>query len=378
VTLHALAPAQVAGDLLSAFYSRTGTEGEGPSVRYLWTDAFAVGAFLGLARETGDARQSTRALRLVDAVHHTLGRHRADDPRRGWLSGLDEEEGQAHPTRGGLRIGKPLAERPPGVPIDEALEWERDGQYFHYLTKWMQALDLAARHTRTARFNLWARELAHTACAAFALESPGRGGPVLAWKMSIDLRRPLVPSVGQHDALDGFVTCTQLRAGARALASSGEGPTLDREIAFLAALIHPDRLYTEDPLGIGGLLLDASRLDQLREGGDPLAARLFSIAAHGAAAYFGGADLRQPASRRLAFRELGLALGLRAAERRHGGSPPLLSPFLHRAGEIEAFWLDPVNRQGSTWAAHRDINDVMLATSLAPEGWVTLPALQGS
>jgi hypothetical protein len=32
--------------------------------------------------------------------------------------------------------------------------------------------------------------------------------------MSVDLSRPLVPSMGQHDALDGFITCTQLRTTA--------------------------------------------------------------------------------------------------------------------------------------------------------------------
>jgi hypothetical protein len=43
--------------------------------------------------------------------------------------------GAAHPTRGGLRIGKKLPERRPGEAFQERLEWERDGQYFHYLTK---------------------------------------------------------------------------------------------------------------------------------------------------------------------------------------------------------------------------------------------------
>jgi hypothetical protein len=39
---------------------------------------------------------------------------------------------------------------------------------------------------------------------------------------------------------------------------------------------------------------------------------------------------------------------------------------------IESFWLEPANRQASTWREHRDINLVMLATSLAPEGYLTL------
>ena len=132
---------QEAARLMSDFAERTGLASERPQRRYLWTDAFAVGNFLGLARRTGDAVQRSRALRLIDAVHHVFGRHRADDPRRGWISGMSEAEGEAHPTRGGLRIGKSLPERRPDEPFDNSLEWERDGQYFHYLTKWMQALD---------------------------------------------------------------------------------------------------------------------------------------------------------------------------------------------------------------------------------------------
>ena len=67
------------------------------------------------------------ALKLVGQVHITLGKHRKDSKRSGWLSGLDEEEARLHPTIGGLRIGKRMNERQPGEPLDERLEWERDG-----------------------------------------------------------------------------------------------------------------------------------------------------------------------------------------------------------------------------------------------------------
>ena len=43
--------------------------------------------FLGLSRMTGEKRYTELALRLVDRVHHTLGRHRGDDSRPGWISG---------------------------------------------------------------------------------------------------------------------------------------------------------------------------------------------------------------------------------------------------------------------------------------------------
>jgi len=145
--------------LMRRFAERTGLTSDRPTQRYLWTDAFAVCNFLGLARLTGERSYADLALRLVDQVHHVLGRYRADDTRAGWISGLGEREGEAHPTRGGLRIGKALPERGPGEPFDQRLEWDRDGQYFHYLTKWMHALDQVSAATGDRRFNLWAREL---------------------------------------------------------------------------------------------------------------------------------------------------------------------------------------------------------------------------
>ena len=91
----------------------------------------------------------------------------ADDVRRGWISGLDEETGQRHPTRRGLRIGKPLKERQVGEPIDERLESVRDGQYFHYLTKWMHALCLAAFVTSDPKHVAQALELGEAAFSGF-------------------------------------------------------------------------------------------------------------------------------------------------------------------------------------------------------------------
>ena len=43
---------------------------------------------------------------------------------------------------------------------------------------------------------------------------------------------------------------------------------------------------------------------------------------------------------------------------------------------MEGFWLEPAHRQVATWTEHRDINEVMLATSLVPEGFLVLPERQ--
>ena len=253
---------RIAVELLLRFAERTGLTGRGAPRRYLWTDAFAVCSFLGLTRVTGDGRYEGLALRLVDRVHHTLGRHRPDDPRTGWISGLSPREGEAHPTRGGLRIGKPLPERRPGDPVNDRLEWERDGQYFHYLTKWMHALDQVTRATGQAAFTQWARELAETAHGAFTHAKRG-AGLRMYWKMSIDLSRPLVPVMGHHDPLDGYVTCLQLRATASASSAPTPAPALEAEAARFRSMIDGRDLATADPLGIGGLLADAYRLEQL-------------------------------------------------------------------------------------------------------------------
>lgn len=84
--------------LMRRFAERTGLTSDRPTQRYLWTDAFAVCNFLGLARLTGERSYADLALRLVDQVHHVLGRYRADDTRAGWISGLGEREGEVWPS----------------------------------------------------------------------------------------------------------------------------------------------------------------------------------------------------------------------------------------------------------------------------------------
>ena len=40
--------------------------------------------------------------------------------------------------------------------------------------------------------------------------------------------------------------------------------------------------------------------------------------------------------------------------------------------EIEEFWRNPANQRTSAWTDHHDINEVMLATTLMPEGFLML------
>jgi len=360
--------------------------------RYLWTDAFAVCNFLELHRQTRDEEYKHLALRLVDQVHHMLGRHREDDTRSGWISGLSEEEGRRHPTAGGLRIGKGMNERNPREPYDERVEWDRDGQYYHYLTKWMHALNRVSRVTGNPAFNVWAIELAKTAHARFTYLPSRASGKRMYWKMSIDLSRPLVPSMGQHDPLDGLITYRQIQATAKRDKESTAPQDLESEIADMARICEGKTWDTDDPLGIGGLLCDAYRsaqmsVDQGSEEND-LLATLLECSLRGLGHFARGSSLMSPADDRLAFRELGLSIGLRAVQRLQGligGNPKLfgkghpvhtkiksLMRYLPLCEGIEKFWLNPASTENDTWRAHREINMVMLATSLAPDGYLAL------
>lgn len=356
-----------ARELMDRFASVTGLTSDARQRRYLWTDAYAVCNWIGLG-------EIDRAEALAHQVHATLGRHRSDDTRTGWISGLPDDDGARRPTAGGLRIGKPLPERTPDQPYEAQLEWDRDGQYFHYLTRWMRALTRLNAATGEDRYREWAVELGRVAFRHF-----GHGiGPVpsrLHWKMSIDLSRPLVPSIGQHDPLDGYVAFSEVRAADR----SADTPPLTEEIGLLAGMGDGAEWTTDDPLGTGALLADAwvlARLDGSTPQRQRTLERVIAAAALSLREVGDSAILDLPAHRRTAFRELGLAIGLAAIERLADERPPgeryleelrEAAPLRHR---ITDFWLDDENRRAPTWVEHDDISTVMLATAVSPAGYL--------
>jgi hypothetical protein len=286
-----------------------------------------------------------------------------------------------------------LNERKPGEPYDESLEWDRDGQYYHYLTKWMHALASVSLVTKDSMYAKWAMELAKTAHARFTYAPSPGARKRMYWKMSIDLSYALVPSMGQHDPLDGLVTCCGLQALADQSKAQTDWPSLSAEIAGMALICEGQRLITNDPLGIGGLLADACRMAQLIvKGSFPYAGLLQEVldAARSGLDYYAmsAASRRRPADYRLAFRELGLSIGLHAVRymqeliKQHPGAfgrgsslsaqVEYLMRYSRLQTEIEAFWLEGRNRESDGWSAHRFINMVMLATSLAPDGFLSL------
>jgi hypothetical protein len=103
--------------------------------------------------------------------------------------------------------------------------------------------------------------------------------------------------------------------------------------------------------------------------------------------------LNDTAHNRLAFREFGLAIGLRSIiilSRKHSDNYEhflgehskqtfkdisltleALRKFTHLADSIESFWQDDRHQRERSWLHHIDINEVMLATSLCPIGFLS-------
>jgi hypothetical protein len=385
--------ADIAARLMSEFAMRTGlSQAKEEQRRYLWTDAFAVCNFLELFERTGDEQYRRRATELIDQVHRVLGRYRDDDSRSGWISGLDEQAGPRHPTSGGLRIGKPLKERSADEPLDEQLEWDRDGQYFHYLTKWLHALCQTAFPLSDVGYAQWGLELGKAAFEGFARRSESGGVVGIYWKMSTDLSRPLVPAIGLHDALDGFITFREAQHALAKLSTDATVADLSSAIESLSALCQHRNWTTDDPLGLGGLLFDAGRICQLlgNEQFDDthLLEDILGACRNGLASLLAGRYLNQPVSYRLAFRELGLAIGLKAlpiisdAMRKSDGLcasrtaaeriVDQLSRYESLSEEIVRVWLPHAQSQDRIWQSHQDINEVMLVTALIPETFLSV------
>jgi hypothetical protein len=210
--------------------------------------------------------------------------------------------------------------------------------------------------------------------------------------MSIDLSRPLVASMGQHDPLDGLITYQQLSAAARQFPEIPPELTLKLEIEEMTEICAGHNWATNDALGLGGLLTDAYKLVQLIDSHHlhdtiRLEGLLHDIE-YSLRGFVAHNQLNLPAEYRLAFRELGLAIGLQAISRmqerieKHAEnfihSIPLtslltnLSSFRPILNAVQDFWLEPAHQSVGTWQDHADINSVMLATSLVPDGYLQL------
>ncbi len=375
---------ELAAFFMKKFAKESGlTKEDLPQKRYLWTDAFGVCNFISLYEKSKDIKYLNLAFKLVDSVHNILGKFREDDKRKGFISGLSQKDALLHPTIGGLRIGKKLQERAISEPFDEGLEWERDGQYFHYLTKWMHALSRLTQITRDHKYNLWAMELAKVAFEKFTYLEYGKRK--MYWKMSVDLSYPLVKSMGHHDPLDGFVTYMEIEEIAKLNPDFYYGLTLNREIKEFYTMTKDISLATSDSLGIGGLLSDILFLAQLNfQDYKDFLLKMIEASIVSIEFYMKNNHLNYPAHYRLAFRELGLVIGIEGVKifddilknnqfyEEIKFYIDVLKKFGFLEREILAFWLDERNRRNEIWIEHKEINEVMLATALLPEGFLKI------
>ena len=285
-----------------------------------------------------------------------------------------------------------MNERQVDEPFDDRLEWDQDGQYYHYIIKWMHALNRVGNVTGDANYVRWAVELAQVAHKSFTYLPANRERKIMYWKMSIDLSHPLVPSMGQHDPLDGFVTYNELQVTAKNEFNQSNIPDLSNEISEMVDICRGMNWVTNDPLGIGGLLFDAARITQLNIKGETdfnaLLEVVLNSALLGISSFFKSNPLGVPVNYRLAFRELGLSIGLKGIDimqkwfndhpdsfNRNSSINELIDSFktyLSLGDAIDKFWMQSKNWQFGSWAEHREINMVMLATSLAPDEFIRI------
>jgi hypothetical protein len=116
--------------------------------------------------------------------------------------------------------------------------------------------------------------------------------------------------------------------------------------------------------------------------------QLMDACRNGLTSLLAGGQLRRPAAHRLAFRELGLAIGLRALpiiadavtdhRSRFAGRAALeptldlLLPYESLGEKIVNFWMPHARHRDPSWLAHQDINEVMLATALIPDTFLSI------
>ena len=293
--------------------------------RYLWTDAYAVCFLLTCFDETQDSLYLTRAQHLVDQVHQTLGFTRDGKAR---LSGASE----AHPTLGGLRIGK----------VDEEGTSDGDGQYFHYLTKWMFALGRLYEATQARHYFTWAHELAEAIFPHFVYATDG--GHRMHWKISIDMQTPAVPTQGNLDPYDGLATY-------RYLQSLSGATILTQETATFSDMVVQSYqgFSTSDPLDLGEALW-LSHFHPEDDWSQIMQARcLEALERLWQQGYF-----EQPQSQRIAFREFGLVLGITV-------HPYINDTWRARAQALLQTWLE-----GDMLVRDHDITPTMFAAIASP------------
>lgn len=220
---------------------------------------------------------------LVTAVHSTLGKTRD-------LSSHLPGATNSNPLGGGLRIGK-----------EDATGSDGDGQYHHYLTLWMFALNRLSNISGEKSYNSQAISLAKAIHPHFVYNHKS-SRPRMYWKMSMDLQEPLVKSEGNLDPVDGLMVFKLLQK------TDHEGSSiLAEEIHDYQRIVDTKwkNYSSSDPLDLGMTLWTAHWEDE------PWARGLVDRAEQDARELWESAHFRRSTGRRLAFRDFGFVLGIK-------------------------------------------------------------------
>jgi len=294
--------------------------------RYLWTDAYGVCNYITLYNETKDTQYLNAAKALIQDVHNTLGKDRVGRHRLG--SSTDED-----PLLGGLRIGK----------IDEEGTPDGDGQYFHYLTKWMFALNRMSIATNDYNYNRLAIQLAASIHPHFVYNRESNR-PRMYWKISIDMSKPLTRSEGNLDPYDGYITYRILRD------HSPDNSILHQEIKDMEKMVNSkyENYSSDDPLDLGEAVWISHWYPDEAWSKSLATKSLTSLENLWKQGLF-----QTSPSYRLAFREFGTTLGTQC-------NPLSRSRWADRVESIHAFWDKRINSRDN------DITPIMYCSSLIP------------
>lgn len=306
--------------------------------RYLWTDAFGVVDFLTLYKETSSPKYLELAKSLVRIVHDVLGSTRDASAR---LPGATEEA----PLKGGLRIGKLSATGADG-----------DGQYHHYLTLWMFALNRLALAAGEPRYNDLAIQLAQAIHSRFVLRLES-GDLRMVWKISTDMQRVLVPSEGHLDAATGFVVCRVLQRTAKDFMQDNSEGILQKEVEEYEYLMSREgKLSTSTDMLDLGMCLWMCHIFRNETWASNLGAESLGVASM-ILSRNDGVIARDP-GKRLAFREFGTCIGIACFD----ADMALQS----KVEQLIKFWERYIGE--STDEDLRPISLVMYAAALNPGG----------
>jgi hypothetical protein len=201
------------------------------------------------------------------------------------------------------------------------------------------------------------------------------------WKMSMDLRKPLVRSEGNLDPVDGLVVFRMLQETDRELwGGEAEGrEVLRAEIEDYEKIVETKwRGYSsDDPLDLGMTLWTAHHYAQT----DQWSEALVKQARRDLAELFGMRYFDAPTRRRLAFREFGTCLGIRCGAEL-AASEKERELWERRADSITQQWesagIVPVPDETTRLTSHNSadhlmpITLVMYAAALIPGGEIYL------